>query len=160
MNPRIGFSTSKAWYSAIIRWFTGARVSHTFFLITLWGREMVLEEGVFGWSLRTRENFEHGNVIVELVTPKRTLQIDVALRQSLDWLGSRYDYAGLLGMLPVMVARWFGKKLRNPLASSHAMFCSEAGARILQLADYPGAETLDPVDTTPEDLLRFLQKVA
>lgn len=156
MHVRIGFSTSTAWYSRVIRWATRAAVSHTFLLLVLWGREMVLEEGVFGWSLRTRDNFEaSGNKIVELVTPH--VSIDVAVRQSLDWLGQRYDYAGLVGMSWVMLTRWLGKMRRNPLASSHAMFCSEAGARILQEAGYPGAEKLDPPDTTPEDLLKFLR---
>ena len=154
-NARIGFSTSTAWYSDIIRRATRAKVSHTFLLLTLWGREVVLEEGVFGWSMRTRENFERsGNRIVEVVKPE--VPIDVAVRQSLDWLGQRYDYAGLVGMAWVMFCRWLHKKVRNPLASHHAMFCSEANTRILQIAQYPGAERLNPSTTTPEDLLTFL----
>lgn len=156
MNVRIGFSTSDAWYSKVIRWFTKARCSHTFFLIDVGGHEVVLEEGMFGWSARARCLFERGNTVVELVEPH--VSIEKGVLDSLDWLGQRYDYVGLVGMLPVMLARWVGKKLRNPLASSSAMFCSEAGARVLQDAGYPGAEKLDPPSTTPEDLLEFLSR--
>jgi hypothetical protein len=153
----IGFSTSRAWYSAIIRAFTRAPVSHTFFLLegALLGETIVLEEGTFGWSTRSREDFERGNVIVELVTPAHPIAFGV--RRALAWLGQRYDYAGLFGMFFVMLARARGWRIKNPLASPHANFCSEMAVRVLQDSGYPGASALDPSTTTPADLLAFLR---
>jgi hypothetical protein len=152
---QIGFSTSDAWYSRVIRTFTRAKCSHTFFLIdSFMGEQIVLEEGTLGWSMRPRSAFENGNTIVELVDPKHP--IDLGVRRALTWLGQRYDYAGLLGMFFVMIARARGWRIRNPLASPHANFCSEMAVRVLQDSGYPGAAVLDPATTTPEDLRGFL----
>lgn len=156
MKILVGFSTSDAWYSRIIRKFTRAKCSHTFILLekALLGEDLVLEEGTFGWSMRSRSDFEQGNTIVELVDPRHP--VDLGVRRALAWLGQRYDYSGLLGMFFVMLARARGWRIKNPLASPHANFCSEMNTRILQWSGYPGAHLLDPSTTTPEDLLEFL----
>jgi hypothetical protein len=154
LNVRIGFSTSDAWYSGIIRRFTRSPVSHTFLLVEVAGHSIVLEEGPDGFRARTIENFTRGNRIVTLITPLHPVERGV--EEAITWLGQRYDYFGVLGMAAVLVYRWFGKKRRNPLASSRSMFCSEANTRILQVSGYPGADKLDPESTSPADLLEFL----
>lgn len=156
MRARIGFSTSDAWYSRIIRRFTKSEVSHTFLLVEVLGRDLVFEEGPDGFHARTVENFSKGNRIVRVIEPK--YPIDAGVEAAFVWLGQRYDYVGLLGMFFVMVARWFGKKIHNPMSSASSMFCSEAGARVLQLSGYPGSEALDPAATTPMDLMEFLSR--
>jgi hypothetical protein len=124
-------------------------------IVDFMDRRLVLEEGVFGWSMRTLDSLAAHDRIVDVITPSHP--IDVGIQKSFDWLGQRYDYIGLFGMFFVMVARWFKKKIRNPLSSSTSMWCSEAGAKILQISGYPGAEKLDPPTTTPEDLRDFLR---
>lgn len=156
MNPRIGFSTSDAWYSRIIRRFTKSPVSHTFLLVEVLGRDLVFEEGPDGFHARTVENFSRGNRIVTIIEPKHP--IDTGVEAAFVWLGQRYDYIGLFGMFFVMVARWFGRKIKNPMSSASSMFCSEANTRVLQLSGYPGAETLDPSSTSPADLMEFLSR--
>lgn len=154
MNVRIGFSTSDAWYSRLIRRFTKSSVSHTFLLVEVAGHGIVLEEGPDGFHARTIENFSRGNRVVVLLSLEHP--IDKGVEEAITWLGQRYDYLGVLGMFAVLVYRWFGKKRRNPLASSRSMFCSEANTRILQVSGYPGADKLDPESTSPADLLAFL----
>lgn len=155
MNIAVGFSTSTAWYSRVIRWATGAKCSHAFLLVNLMGVPMVFEEGVFGYSTRTLENMrKDGSQVVALIPP--VVPIDDAFRESFKWLGQRYDYAGLVGMAWVMLSRAFRHKVKNPLASSHAMFCSEEVTRVLQSAKYPGADALDARSTDPETLRKFL----
>jgi hypothetical protein len=153
MNIRFAFSTSNAWYSRLIRDASKAKVSHTFVIVPALGTELVFQEGALGWSVCTLASMQDS--IVKVVTPK--YPVDVGFAKSLTDLGQPYDYLGLLGMAWVMFWRWLGHKVRNPLASAHAMFCSERGTRILQDSNYPGADKLDPAATTPEDLLDFLE---
>lgn len=151
----IGFSTSNAWYSRLIRWATGAKCSHTFLVVPFMGVQLVLEEGVFGYSARTLSNMQaDGSQLVALMVP--VVPLESAVAKSFDWLGQRYDYAGLLGMSWVMFKRWLGKKVRNPFASHRAMFCSESVTKVLQAANWPGAAELDPSATDPETLRKFI----
>lgn len=149
---QIGFSTSNAWYSKVIKWFTKSHCSHTFVIIDVLGVPMVLEEGYHGYAMRPMSVFPDN--IVQVITPK--VDITAAVQASFKDLGQSYGYSTLIGMLPVMVARWFGKKIKNPLASSRSMICSERNTRILQAAGYPGANELDPATTDPETLMEFL----
>ena len=152
---RVGFSTSSAWYSRCIRWFTKAQCSHAFLISQALGVVVSIEEGTFGYGIRTLSNMESsGSRVVQVL--ETSVDLDEAVAKSFQWLGSRYDYAGLIGMSWVMLCRWLGKKVRNPLASSHSMFCSESVTRVLQLAKYPGADALDPSSTDPETLRKFL----
>jgi len=152
---RVGFSTSNAWYSRVIRWFTKAQCSHAFLISQALGVTVGIEEGTFGYGIRTLSNMEtSGSTIVQVL--EAPVVLDDAVAQSFAWLGSRYDYQGLLGMSWVVLMRWLGKKVKNPLASSRSMFCSESVTRVLQLAKYPGADRLDPSATDPETLRKFM----
>jgi hypothetical protein len=154
----ICFSTSRAWYSRVIRWATGAKVSHTFLLVyhAVLGVDMVLEASMLGFTMRPLESFLlAGNVIEEMVTPK--VPVEGAVRDSLRWLDEFYDYGGLLGMAWVMLGRAFGRQWKNPLRNPRALFCSEAVTKVLQAAGHPGVAHLDPGSTSPEDLLEALR---
>ena len=75
------------------------------------------------------------------------------------WIGEvGYDYEGLLGNAVAKIANWCRLKVRSVAHAPRSMFCSEAIVRVLQLANYPGAEKLVPWKVTPEDLLEFLTK--
>lgn len=149
---QLGFSTSPAWYSKVIKDFTKSKVSHTFLIVSLFGVALVLEEGYHGYSMRLLADFP--DKIVRIVVPKVDLR--AAVRESLKDLGQPYGYPKLLGMFFVMCARRLGHKIRNPARNSRSMICSERNTRILQAAKYPGADKLDPSSTSPEDLLEFL----
>ncbi len=155
LNIRVGFSTSNAWYSTLIRKVTKAKCSHAFLIMSVLGQDLVFEEGVTGYSTRTLENMEKsGSTIVQVVVPK--VDLTVGMTWSLARLGQRYDYAGLFGMAWVMFWRALKKKVHNPLASNKAMFCSEEVTRVLQESGFPGSEKLDPPTTDPESLRLFL----
>lgn len=154
---RVGFSTSTAWYSRVIRWFTRAKCSHAFLIVDVMGVELVLEEGVTGYSTRTLENMvKSGSTIVQIVEP--CVPLDKGVTWSMARLGQRYDYAGLFGMAWVVFWRALKKRVANPLASHKAMFCSEEVVRVLQESGYPGADALDAPSTDPETLRVFLTR--
>lgn len=105
------------------------------------------------FQLVPMEVFEAHNRVVALA--RTGTDLNPGLRKAALWLGSFYDVAGLLGMVPVMLRRlWRGvrSRVRNPWNSSRSMFCSEAVAFALCEANYPGAEGLPPSSTSPQDL--------
>ena len=157
---RVGFSTqTDNVLSKVIRWITGSRVSHAWFLIedSFFRVPMVMEATETGFRLIPYDNFkaEGNDIIVVLET---VYSLDAGVQEATRWLGERYDFAGLFGAIFVLLGRWLRRKWRNPLASAKAMFCSEAVVRVLQSAQYPGASVFDPASTTPQDLLDFFAR--
>jgi hypothetical protein len=158
-RARIGFSKPRRWnlLSWGIRAVTGSRTSHAWVELhdPLFNLKMVLEAHVSGLRLVPRSLFAATNHVVAYARPEVDLAQGVAAQGR--WLGAAYDGKGLLGMSWVILGRWLGKKWKNPVHGSRSLFCSEAVVRMLQAAGYEPARALCPDDTSPEDLLEFLQ---
>lgn len=156
----VGFSTSSRVLDRVIRAVTRSRVSHTFLLVSdpFFQQLMVLEASGAGIRFVTLDVFQRSNKVVRLLTPP--VPLDASVRRAADWLGERYAYEGLFGMLFVQIGRWFKRRWHNPLHSSHALFCSELNTLVVQAAGWPGAAALDPFSTNPEDLLECLTPTA
>jgi len=154
---RVGFSTTKNVTSRIIRWFTKSRASHAWLLYHDWDWEMdlVMEATEGGFKLTSFERFKGENEIVRIFEPK--YPVDPGVKKLAAKLGEGYDYLGLFGMVINVVGRWLKRKWKNPWASADKVFCSEAVAEALKLAEYPGFN-LDPTVTEPEDLLEFFEQ--
>lgn len=158
---RIGFSTTQALLSRVIRFFTRSPVSHAFLVYrdVDFEREMVMEAVGAGFRIVPLDRFEKHNTVVRIFTPRHP--IDEGLRAAVDWLGESYDSGGLLGMALLLLARSLKLRLkrRNVLASSRSLFCSEAVARACRASRYPGFR-LDPETTSPQDLFAFFSAEA
>jgi len=157
----VGFSTqTKNPLSAIIRFFTGSPISHTWLLVEdpVFGMKMVMEADEFGIRLIPYDRFQLGNDIKYLITLNSNWDYGLGLATAGEWLSSMYDFSGLIGMAFVVIGRWLKRKWNNPFASHSAMFCSELVVRFLQASQYPGTKDFVPEDTTPQDLLTFLQQ--
>jgi hypothetical protein len=151
---RIGFSTSRAWYSVLIRRVTRSRCSHTFLVVDLLGVPMVLEEGPFGYFPSRRLADVPTDELVGLFLPHASqARLEESVRASLSEVGQMYGYLVLLGMAWVYFGRWLGKKFHNPLKSGKSNICSERNCKVLQAAGEPGVASFDPSSTSPEDLL-------
>lgn len=158
-RTRIGFSTPKSWnpLSAIVRWFTGSRASHAWFLY--WDddfqMDMVLEAHEMGLRLLPFAAFERKNNIVKIVQPR--YDIETGLVEMGKLLGTMYDFAGLVGMVVVLVGRSFKRRWKNPFRSPATVFCSEGVARAMLAT--PGYNGLpwDPETVDPETLIRFFE---
>lgn len=151
---KVAFTTSHHWYSATIRDVTESECSHTCIVFPFRGRNMVAEEGDAGWSIRTLDALLVTDTLIALLPPK--VPLDKGFDDSLVQLGQKYGWWTLFGMAFVMAARRLGKKIRNPLANSHSMICSERVARIMIASGDPGALQFDPAATEPQDLLTYL----
>lgn len=154
---QIGFNTSNALISRIIRFFTRQEVSHAFIVYDdeEFGGKFVLEANWDGYHVKPYEEAVKGSTKIILVEPR--YNVTELLKVCSQWLGKPYDYPGLVGNVPVMISRWFKKKAKNPTQNPKAMFCSEAIAVALQKIGYPGADELDASTTTPQDLLDFFK---
>ena len=151
---KIGFSTTNMFLSRLIRWVTRAKVSHVWFLIEMYGKLFVLQADIGGITITPLSDYDKKWTIIEIVTPKQ----DIDLAPAWELLGQKYDYAGLLGCAWVYIGRWLKKKWKNPLASGHAMFCSEYIVDVLQADKYPNTQGLIPSSVSPEDLLELLKE--
>jgi hypothetical protein len=152
--PRIGFSTGKhSPVSALIRWFTKANVSHAYVIFydpTL-DDEYILEADTRGFQPMRYSQFKKNNNVVMELDPH--VEMGAAIRMADRWVGEQsYDYEGFFSMVIVIAARWFKKKIKNPFHSPHSMYCSEAMTKLLQFANFPGAEQLDPPSEDPMSL--------
>lgn len=157
LTTRVGFSTSKHPISAVIRWVTRSPASHAW--LVYWDqdfqRDMVMEASAYGFRLIPFSVFQKNNTVIEVH------DLGVMLHQGLssvsDWLGSRYDGLGLIGMLWVYLGRMLKRRWSNPLGSPHGMFCTEAIVRALQADLFPGSSALVPEGSSPPDLMVFLR---
>jgi len=158
LNIRIGFTTvTNSWISRLVRWATKSQCSHVIFVYydQDWQVDMVLEASDVGFREIPLSVFEKKNTIVALLEPK--VCIDEGLKfVALNYLGTMFDYTGLLGHGPILLGRWFKRKWHNPWNTPSSMFCSEAVVVAMQKAGYPGADKLTPEDTSPQDLLAFM----
>jgi hypothetical protein len=157
MAARIGFSTGTSLLSRVIRWFTRSEVSHAFLLYPdkTFGVLMVMEASVSGFRVVPYSSFVKGRTIVAIFEPVNDL--DPGLHKLMQWLGTTYDFGGLVGMTFVLLGRCLKRKWRNPLRSTDAMFCSEAVAVAMKASGYPGTENWIPDRMDPDTVLKHLK---
>jgi hypothetical protein len=157
---RIGVSTPKKWnpLSPLLRRIMGTPYSHIWLLLddALFDVDMVLGTEREGFVLVPYERFLRKNNVIMIYAPHPDYQLDVGLRAVAPLIGAPYDKVGLIGMAWVMFCSWFKRKVRNPLASSKAMFCSESVAFVLSKSAVPEASMLIPERATPKDVVRVL----
>lgn len=153
----VGFSASSTLVSYGIRLLTGSDVSHTFLIVAdpLFDQLMVMEaidKGVSYVPLKVFRKRNDIKLVLEAPVP-----LETSLQRASSWLGERYAYAGLAGMLIVQAGLWLKRRWHNPIHQMRALFCSEMVAFVAQDAGWPGARALDAFSTNPEELKACLQ---
>ena len=127
----------------LIRWITGGRASHVGILLA---ENSILHCDIGGVKVVFLETFLEGRKILAIFQPKIPIDRDNAIKL----IGSKYDYDGLIGFIPVLLSkRWFGWKIGNPFADKHEFVCSEFVAQALdphrKIPEFSGdRETLYP----------------
>lgn len=159
-RTHVGFSTPRRFnpISWLVRRLTGSRCSHTWFLYYDHDFElhMVMEAHELGFRVLPYSRFKRENRVVAVFTPRGDLT--TGMRWAATWLGSAYSFSGLIGMAWVLLWRSLRKTVRNPLRSSHAMFCSEVAVKVLQRSATTWAKPLPAASTSPQDLLELFEK--
>ena len=152
------FTTSSQRLSKIVRWMTNSTTSHVCLGTEIFGEPVLLhsaidgETGHNGVQITPRAKwFEDNELIAEYdIIP----DVTDAMGPMIRLLCEKYDKMGLLGYIIVIIAKWLGKKIRNPLAHAKFLVC----ARYVLKLDPTGRlipewAGLDPEKTTPQDLL-------
>lgn len=158
-NIVLGFSTPKIWnpISWLVRLLTRSKASHVWvaYYDPILGIDVVVEAHEFGFRMIRYDRFIVLNNIVAIFRLPYTPP-EVMSNMS-RWLGSTYDFLGLIGLGAVKLAAMIGlKHLRNPFKSADAVFCSESIVRTLKSLDSDRYRDLDENNTTPQDLLEYM----
>lgn len=154
MNDRIGFSRGKQIISHIIMWATGGKVSHAFIVYfdEDFQADYIFEATTWGIRIVPFETYKKKYNVVAVYSPGHPLTrgfLELGL-----WIGRKYDFTGLVGMLFVLFGRFLQCKWKNFMAAPKAMFCSEAVSNVLLWSNYPNFN-LDPGTVDPKQLMNF-----
>lgn len=154
----VGLSTTGSVVSGIIRWLTRSKASHSFMRFEVAGEDVVIHSTSNGVNLDYYPKFKKKNkIIAEFKIKSTKAKEQAAIRYALQNLDRPYDYLAIAGFLWVLIAKTFGKKVKNPFPNRSAYFCSELTIKALVAAGVEGADKLDPELTSPEDLLDFYE---
>lgn len=145
------YSTTEWPLSKAIRVLTKSPVSHCSIWLTVYGVPLVLQASIGGVKFACREEWLKHNKVVKV----RRFRLDVTrgLQSAIGLLNARYDYVALLGYPLVMLARWFGRKIKNPLASASAQVCSEFLLHVDAFDEVPEWNAFEWDTTTPLELM-------
>jgi hypothetical protein len=149
------FTATSTLLSRAIRAMSHSDVSHCGFGLTVDGARFVADSALLGCEMTTRERWLRSHQLVhefEIPDADRPRTVDV-----LAALGAGYDYSGMLGYLPVWIARWFGRKIQNPLGSPTQNVCSEYVVRTMKSSK--SWSLVDPANAYPGDLVRLCREL-
>jgi len=157
VNNRIGFSKGNQITSKIIMWLSSGSVSHAFMIYfdEDFKADYIFEATTQCIRIVPLGVYKKKYNIVAVYTPLHPLENGFV--ELGKWLGAKYDFTGLFSFIFVILGRIFKYRWRNFLASSDAMFCSEAVSNVLRWSKYPGFH-YSPDMVSPEDLLNFCKK--
>ena len=153
----IVFTKSNSWLSKVIRWFTKGRSSHVMIGTRVHGIEMFLHATAGGIKFTPRPRELRGSSLV--AEYKVVPYVENGLRRAIEKVGDNYDYVGLVGYaIAIVFWRLLKKKIKNPLASSSSMVCSEFVCHLDRTGKMiPEFASLDPEVTHPEHLLKICE---
>jgi len=154
IDVRVVFTASGSWFGRAIRKLTGSRVSHVFLEFDVWGKRMVMESTIGGTRLVPASRSRH-NIVWEYEFQEEGKQEIISM---MDFLGSEYDYAGVLMLAWVKMAwRWLGLKMSYPGWSSKSLKCSELLFRFLEKVapDDVRLKEWNPELVTPQHIVEF-----
>lgn len=161
MNIYFGFSTSTLPLSYFARWLMRSKASHTFLLIELGFIKLVVESSFGGVKVTPYDKWKKHSKLTHLFALDKKRSDDMvnsALAETFSIVGTKYDYPGYFGFLPVYIMRWFGKKIRNPFGSASSMACSEFVIQVREELQIQSWMHFDPESTSPQDIIEVCEK--
>jgi hypothetical protein len=128
-----------------------SKVSHVSLWFFLFDVPTVLEASTGGVKPQLLSTWLKKNKVIKKFKP--LVDISGGLKASIKLLNEGYDYVGFIGYIPVIIARYFKKSIKNPIASSNKLICSEFVLMLDTYGEIPEWNKLDKRSTDPETLL-------
>lgn len=154
---KIAFSASRG-LGTLIRIFTGGDVNHAFLIFydPIFDAELTLGANANGLTIEHLNNFTDPIIhVFETVDQNKGLELGLRLWAHL--LNKPYDFAGLVGMAAVEIARRAADlKINNPLQAEQRLFCSEFVRKVLTSSRYEVLPDLEAGECDPAQLCQAL----
>jgi hypothetical protein len=156
MNLVIGFSQAPTkLFSKLIRWTTKSQVSHVFILLQENNNTLIYQASGLAVNYQNKDTFL--GIEVPVAFYEFELNEDQNIRNKLfriTTVGKPYSWQEVIGFLWVLLARKFGKNVRNPFSGGQTAYvCVDIGA-----AHLPTNPELQDGSMTPEDLRLWCEK--
>jgi len=161
MNIYFGFSTGTLPLSYFGRWLMKSKASHTFLFIELGFTKLIIEATFGGVKVTPYAKWKKHNKLTHLFAlgkRRPDSMVNSALAEAFNIVGTKYDYAGYFGFLPIYILRWFGKKIKNPFGSARAMACSEFIVQVREELQINSWMHFDPESTSPQDIIAVCER--
>lgn len=152
------FTTSSHWLSRTIRALTVSDVSHVavgtemFGVPVLFHAALDSKTGQDGVQVTPRSRWLEDNIVVaeyEFVN-----DVSDKMGEMVGLIGEKYDKLGLVGYIAVLLAKWLGERIKNPLSSPRRFVCPRYALKLDPTGDkVPEWKGLDADHVTPHDLL-------
>lgn len=152
----IGFSRAPTKsFSRLICWVTKSQVSHSFILLEYADEQLIYQAS--GLAV----NYENHDTFMSIEVPIEFYQFELTEAQRvknelfrINTVGKPYSWRELIGYLWVLLARKFGKRVKNPLSGGQTAYvCVDVAA-----AHLPVNPELNDGSMTPEDFRRWCSK--
>lgn len=146
MKIRVGFSTTNMWFSRLIRWTLGTKVSHSYirFYDPFLEMNLIVHADLPGVVIEDAVEFDKVTTVIEEYEIEDE-RLRFILAKNLKLLRRKYDWWNILGWAWVIAfKRWIKKKMRNPVEDPKKLICVQYCLRFLApLVNVP-AEDLNP----------------
>lgn len=157
MKITVGFSTTKAIYSRIIRWFTNSPISHVYIRVynETFGTDLILHSDMPGTIISLAEAFDITNFTTETYEIEDE-RLKEAIKDNLWHLGKGYHYFKLVDWsLFIILKRWLVRKVKKPITNPKKLICVDF---VLFILNEAGITHLPIGLMTPHDLLMWCRE--
>ena len=153
----VGFSTTSGLPSALIRYATESKYSHTYLRICMRGQWFVLDSSSKGVRLTPWLRFKKANTVLdEFEAIDYSEQTERALSETLGYLNNPYDWKGLFGQGIVIALSLTGIKTKNPFRDKYSFICTELVWNFANESSHTDVGVLDRETIRPQELYEVL----
>lgn len=155
----VGFSRPRSWlkpFSWLIRLVTWSPYSHTYIRYNnpYANRNEIFQASGMLVNFIGQAMFDtEENICAEFNIPVTSQTKQLVVQNAIDKCGSPYGVGQVVGFGCVLFCRIFGKKIKNPFASTSSFVCSELVADLLNEIN---GITLDSSTMTPKDIYTYV----
>jgi len=158
-NITLVFYRSNSLISRLIRAFTYSKTSHVAISFERFNTNLLYQGTVRGVVFDVRNDYEKSTNNKVIAEYKINVPVSKGMSYVINKLNTKYDFIGAAGVgIIKIIKRWFGKKIKNPFASSKAMICSELVTELNHYGEIKGLDGLDPERASPGDILDICER--